>query len=153
MKKLFLPVLLSLTCLGAFAKDPASRPVTMINLRGEQLPLFAFPQARKKGAPQYPKAELATRTSGKAVLIMLVGEDGKVVEVEVSSSVPSAAFGEAARAAALKWRFEPLTYNGKPTRFLAQQELVFSAPSAVPASLPQIEIGVRSPDVESFGRN
>jgi TonB family protein len=58
-------------------------------------------------------------------LVVLVDEAGRPVEITVRESEPSPAFGEAASAAARRWRFQKVTHGGQPVRYLIFAPVVF----------------------------
>ena len=64
--------------------------------------------------PKYPAEAVANRQSGKVVLIVDVGADGKPVDVQVEKAEPTGVFEQAAVAAARQWRFAPAIQDGKP---------------------------------------
>jgi len=124
-------MVLPLICLTGIAGEITPAPLTTLNFRGEALPVFAPPRLihpQKPTAPRYPRKELAASVNGQAVVCMLVGTDGKVSEASVISSQPTPAFGEAALAAVKSWRFDPLTQDGRPTKFIVQQTVYFKMP-------------------------
>jgi TonB family protein len=65
--------------------------------------------------PRYPASELRAGRGGHAVLKLLVGEDGRVLQ---SSAVDASneQFSKAALKAARYWRYQPLLIAGKPAR-------------------------------------
>lgn len=135
MKKLLTPALLLLTFICAPAKDRVPEPVSTVNFRGEELPVYAQPRLilpKKSVAPQYPAAERKEAAEGKVMLTVLVGTDGKVSEVEIVSSTPKPSFGTAARTAVLQWTYKPLTLNGKATKFIVQQPITFNFVEGAP---------------------
>lgn len=157
MKTLIPLVLLPLVCLAAPADESVPQPLTTLNFRGEELPVYAPPRAiqpTKSVPPRFPGNEPAASLYGQAEIILLVGTDGKVAEVDVLSSRPTAAFGDAARTAARQWRFEPQLRDGRPTKFIVQQTVTFNVKSS-----PRMAQGVTMPMVpdrypyyEGFGR-
>lgn len=60
----------------------------------------------------YPEEARARGVSGTVIVQALVGEDGRVLDTRISSSIPL--LDEAARTAVLQWRFEPAKRQGKP---------------------------------------
>lgn len=128
MKKLIPLAWFALACIAAPAENTAPQPLSTVNFRGEELPVFAASQPiqpKKLVQPQYPARERLAGLDGQAVITLLVGADGKVSEVDILSSQPTAFFGKAARAAALQWQYEPLVQEGQPTAFIVQQPVTF----------------------------
>lgn len=80
--------------------------------------------------PPYPAAEIRSGGSGRVVLRVLIGTDGRVRQVEKVSAASDAFFAAAERQALTKWRFKPATSNGAPIeqwttmrlRFVLQEE-------------------------------
>src|SRR5262249_32402404 len=67
-------------------------------------------------------------------LVVVVNADGTVRSAE--PLVPNAPFSGAAAAAALGWRFDPATRDGKPIASRIKIEGVFHAPATVPPPTP-----------------
>ena len=65
-------------------------------------------------APVYPAEAFARGQSGKVVLEIDVGVDGKPTAVKVVESSPAGVFDANTVAAAWKWQFNPAMENGKP---------------------------------------
>jgi TonB family protein len=65
--------------------------------------------------PRYPAGELRAGRGGYAVVKLLVGEDGRVLERSTVDAT-NEQFSKAALKAARDWRFEPLLINGRPAR-------------------------------------
>lgn len=128
MKTFMRAVALLTTLVVANAKDRTPEPVSTINFRGEELPVYAAPHLmlpQKSAPPEYPKLARKETLQGEALLTLLVDINGKVSEAEIISSKPLPSFGVAARTAALKWRYRPLKRNGTLTKFIVQQPFVF----------------------------
>ena len=68
----------------------------------------------KRVTPKYPDAARAIGASGRVVIRVLVGIDGKVKETAVLSSFGNPACEAAAIAAAEQWEFNPATKDGEP---------------------------------------
>ena len=157
MKILIPLVLLPLTCFAGPTNEPAYPALTTINFRGEELPVYAPPRLispKESVAPRYPFKELMSEMDGQATVIFLVGTDGKVAEVNILSSTPTAGFGQAARAAIKHWHFEPQMREGQPTKFIVQQTVIFKSPTRTKvqgATMPIVP--ERYPYVEGFGRS
>lgn len=63
--------------------------------------------------PDYPIAELNAEITGTTILIVTVDENGTPLSVEVEKSSRNRNLDRAAKDAAMKWRFNPSTRNGK----------------------------------------
>ena len=64
--------------------------------------------------PPYPPEEQRAGNSGRVVLRVLIGADGRVKQVEKVSAASDAFFAAAQRQALGKWRFKPATKDGVP---------------------------------------
>jgi len=71
-------------------------------------------QAREMSAPLYPGEAFTRGQSGKVVLEIEVGVDGKPTAIEVVESSPAGVFDASTVAAAWKWQFTPSMQDGKP---------------------------------------
>ncbi len=71
-------------------------------------------QVREMSAPVYPGEAYARGQSGKVMLEIEVGMDGKPTAVKVVESSPAGVFDANTVAAAWKWQFNPAMENGKP---------------------------------------
>jgi TonB family protein len=79
-------------------KDSAPRPVSVVK-------------------PEYPESARRRQVSGTVQVRVLVGEDGSVLDAQISSSPdPQKALDRAALTAVRKWRFEPARKDGKIVR-------------------------------------
>ncbi|MEO0190831.1 MAG: TonB family protein, partial [candidate division WOR-3 bacterium] len=72
------------------------------------------PEPIKKVLPKYPDAARAIGATGKVVVEVIVGTDGKVKSATIFSSFGNPACEEAAIAAAKQWEFKPATKDGEP---------------------------------------
>ncbi len=80
----------------------------------------------RKIDPIYPSEARLQRVEGPVVLDALVGEDGNVREVQVTSGPPLLA--KAAAQAVKRWRYEPYQLNGKPVAIHNQITIQFRLP-------------------------
>jgi TonB family protein len=71
------------------------------------------PAVLERVEPHYPATALAARMPGLVILDFLIGPDGLVRDVTVLRPAPLG-MTESAVEAALQWRFEASTLNGKP---------------------------------------
>ncbi len=72
------------------------------------------PEPIKKVLPKYPESARAIGATGKVVVKVLIGTDGKVKSASIYSSFGNPACEEAAIAAAKQWEFKPATKDGVP---------------------------------------
>jgi peptide/nickel transport system substrate-binding protein len=72
------------------------------------------PIPKKQTSPKYPESARALGATGRVVVRVVVGIDGKVKSAVVMASFGNPACEEAALAAAKKWEFEPATKDGVP---------------------------------------
>ena len=71
------------------------------------------PKPLETPSPSYPAALTDTGQKGSATIEIVVKADGSVADATVKSA-DHEAFGESARTAIEKWRFEPATTDGQP---------------------------------------
>jgi protein TonB len=87
------------------APSAGSGPVSVANLNTNLL----------SGAPPaYPMGARRKREQGTVVLRLVIGEDGRVVDVTVQRSSGFAALDQAAVGAVRKWRWSPTVRDGRP---------------------------------------
>ena len=78
-------------------------------------------------APVYPRRALQQRLSGTVVLQVLVGIDGRPLEVMVARSSGHRELDEAARAQVLKrWSFQPASRNGQAIQAIGMVPIEFA---------------------------
>ena len=113
-------VLVSVTSYGAWAFRPADTVATAAT-GSSQTPVAPVDQeagVQKESwalaPPRYPADAIASQTSGKVVMRVLVGADGSVKDVVVEESVPAGVFDAVAVEAAHKWQFTPAVKDGEP---------------------------------------
>jgi protein TonB len=80
----------------------------------------------RKIDPTYPAEARVQRIEGAVMLDALVGEDGLVHEVTVTSGPPLLA--KAAAQAVKQWRYQPFQLNGKPVSIHNQITIQFKLP-------------------------
>jgi TonB family protein len=76
--------------------------------------------------PFYPSGARLQRIEGSVTLDALVGEDGHVKQIQVTSGPPTLA--RAASEAVKQWRYEPYLLNGKPVAIHNQITIQFKLP-------------------------
>ncbi len=78
-------------------------------------------------APTYPKRALQQRLTGTVLLQVLVGIDGRPLEVKVAQSSGHRELDEAARAQVLKrWSFQPATKDGQAVQAVGMVPIEFA---------------------------
>ncbi|HEX4695158.1 TonB family protein [Sphingomonas sp.] len=87
------------------AVTPPPPPAVMVN--AEYDPRYAYALQ-----PTYPTSEIRAGNSGRVVLRVLIGPDGRVKQVERVSAASDAFFAAAEHQALTRWRFKPATRDG-----------------------------------------
>lgn len=64
--------------------------------------------------PDYPRASIRRGERGEVVVLVKVGANGRVTDVELVSSSQHRRLDRAAMSAARRWRFEPALRDGQP---------------------------------------
>lgn len=78
-------------------------------------------------APDYPKRALQRRLTGTVMLQVLVGIDGRPLEVAIARSSGHRELDEAARAQVLKrWSFQPATRDGQTVQAIGMVPIEFA---------------------------
>jgi periplasmic protein TonB len=77
-------------------------------------------------SPTYPTQARIQRIEGTVVLDAVVGEDGSVRDVKVSSG--PAVLASAAKQAVELWRYQPFQLNGKPVAMGTSIRIIFKLP-------------------------
>jgi len=85
--------------------------------------------ARGCREPEYPASSARLGESGRVVLALLVGLDGKVTDSKVEQSSGYPRLDEAARAALSLCKFTPGTMDGKPVQDWGRIAYVFKNPN------------------------
>ncbi len=89
----------------ASALSDTTRPRDQVAVRTPPVPI-------DRVAPVYPDSARAAGIEGTVIVKTLVGSDGRVMRVDVETSVPG--LDAAALAAVKQWRFNPGTVDGRP---------------------------------------
>lgn len=96
---------------------------------------FAMPPVvLTRHAPTYPPQALRQHHQGTAILMTLVGVDGKPHDIKVEKSSGFKELDEAAVAAVWQWTFRPQIKAGVPTEGYLRTPVVFDA-NAVPRAV------------------
>lgn len=74
---------------------------------------IAPPKVTYRVQPVYTRVAIAVGFQGKAIVQLLIDEQGQVASAELLHD-PGLGLGENALAAVRQWRFEPSTLNGRP---------------------------------------
>lgn len=88
---------------------------------------FVAPRALHVIDPVFPVELRASGVAGKVVLVVSIGADGSVENVEAKSS-PHAALSAAAIEAVQQWKFSPAQRNGKATAMKMALPITFKNP-------------------------
>jgi TonB family protein len=129
---LLLCATLSLINAPLFAAKAKPAPDTehWVEVAGESLPYYPSGsiefKPRRTVPPVYPAAERNRGVTGVALILAVVNEKGKPVELHIRQSNPVPSFGEAAKDSVAQWRFQPYEHNGKPTRYLIEVPVIFN---------------------------
>ena len=83
------------------------------------------PRATRQGAPRYPFELRRANVEGEATIYFIVTRSGEVAQA-LAVKATDERFGEAAREAIAKWRFEPASVNGQPVNCAMMVPIVFS---------------------------
>ncbi|WP_296612018.1 energy transducer TonB [Sphingomonas sp.] len=96
------------------APDPGPVLTPVVIAKPVMVDAFIDPRYQNLLQPPYPPEEQRAGNSGRVVLRVLVGTDGRVKQVEKVSAASDAFFAAAQRQALGKWRFKPATQDGVP---------------------------------------
>lgn len=107
-----------------------TRPVEVAPVVGPSS-VHKAPVVRAKSChePEYPSSSARFGESGKVVLTLLVGLDGKVLDSKVETSSGYPRLDEAAKDALSLCKFEPGTVDGKPEQAWGRIAYVFKNPN------------------------
>ena len=94
--------------------DPGPALTPAVISKPVMVDAFIDPRYQNLLQPPYPPEEQRAGNSGRVVLRVLVGIDGRVKQVEKVSAASDAFFAAAQRQALGKWRFKPATKDGVP---------------------------------------
>ena len=111
------PDLPPLPPMGAeIGKAPEGPPLTPPVVITKPVMVDAFIDPRYQGLlqPPYPPEEQRAGNSGRVVVRVLIGTDGRVKQVEKVSAASDAFYAATERQALGKWRFKPATKDGVP---------------------------------------
>jgi len=106
-------------------EEPVEEPVVEEPVVEEPQPLIKSPVLLTKPKPRYPAAAMRLRKEAEISLRLLIGANGKVVDVERVGSDPGMGFSKAAITAALATTWEPATRDGEPIEMWAEMRIAF----------------------------
>jgi TonB family protein len=101
-------------------EEPVEEPVVE-----EPAPLIKAPVLLSRPKPRYPAAAMRMGKEAEVVLRLLIGANGKVVDVERLGKDPGMGFGKAAINAALATKWEPATRDDEPIEMWAEMRIAF----------------------------
>ena len=125
------------TDLDLGAPPPPPPPPPGARQHKEESPIFTAweqpPKLIKMVLPDYPKIAKKAGVEGKVHLLVVVDEDGNVVEAEVLVATPSGIFEDAAKKAIMQWKFKPAMQRDKPIKVRMGQVMEFLLKNIPPA--------------------
>lgn len=86
--------------------------------------LDKIPRPLSMPSPKFPASLMNKGVQGSAEVCIMVDEKGVAEKIHVTKASEKE-FGDAAVAAVLNWRFEPMTVKGKPTKVEFIQKFFF----------------------------
>ncbi len=112
---------------GSIGTNPDPIPMVIPTPVAKPVMIDAFvdPHYQNMLQPPYPPEEQRAGNSGRVVLRVLIGTDGRVKQVEKVSAASDAFFAAAQRQALGKWRFKPATKDGVPIEQWKVMSLLF----------------------------
>lgn len=115
---------------------PAPARVTDPRLRQRE------PKMKTPMRVRYPDAEACMRVDGVVFLIVTVGENGDVIEVQVERSTRNRMLDRAAMNAARETRWTPEIFNGKPVVSRARIPVEFVLPDVPSESCQRVSVAL-----------
>ena len=114
--------------LAGLASAAAAGDVILLapmEIRASPQPLVP-PAYRKTPLPAYPAAARAERLEGLVVLAVLVGANGRVVDVSVASSSGHTVLDQAAASAVKTWTFAPAHRGARAVESVVEVPVKFA---------------------------
>jgi len=114
--------------LAGLASAAAAGDVILLapmEIRASPQPLVP-PAYRKTPLPAYPAAARAERLEGLVVLAVLVGANGRVVDVSVASSSSHTVLDQAAAGAVKTWTFAPAHRGARAVESVVEVPVKFA---------------------------
>jgi bla regulator protein blaR1 len=87
-------------------------------------------------APRYPAQAVEQKRSGRVMLLVDVGSDGRPTAIEVESANPPGVFEQEAMRAAGQWRFQPAIERGRAVPSKVRVPVDFRMDGPPPAAAP-----------------
>ncbi len=106
--------------LSLVTEEPVEEPVIEV-----PAPVIKSPVLLSRPKPRYPAAAMRTGQEAVVTLRLLIGANGKVVDVERLGKDPGMGFSKAAINAALATRWEPATRDGETIEMWAEMQITF----------------------------
>lgn len=109
---------------GRLPVEPAPRAVR----RGDLVPLQdvdVAPALKKRVAPSYHPIARNRGDQGNVIVRVLVGENGRVDDVEILREIPGSPLNESAVRAVRRWVYEPATKDGVVVRVWKTESIAF----------------------------
>ncbi|RDZ28704.1 TonB family protein [Lysobacter silvisoli] len=136
-----LALALTLLSLGAYAQDPPAPPPPPPPPDWDGSPppaprvvdpnlLQRDPSIKRPMRVRYPQAEACMGISGTVVLVLTVGEQGQVQQVQIERSSRNRTLDRAAMNSAREMEFSPEIFNGKPVVSRSRLPVEFALPDA-----------------------
>jgi len=95
----------------------------------EESPIFTAwdraPQLITMVLPDYPEIAKKAGVEGRVHMLIVVNEEGNVIEAEVLVAIPVGIFEDAARKAIMQWKFRPAMQRDKPIKVRMGQVMEF----------------------------
>jgi protein TonB len=110
------------TDLDLDAPPPPPPPPPGARQRKEESPVFmSWEEAPElirstQVKPEYPPIARKAGVEGKVTLLIVIDEEGNVLEADVVFASPAGIFEDAARKAILQWKFKPARQRDKPIK-------------------------------------
>ncbi|MFZ9889244.1 MAG: energy transducer TonB, partial [Myxococcota bacterium] len=79
----------------------------------------------ERPSPEIPLRIRKQGLTGRVVLNLLIGSDGRVSQTKTLESQPPGVFDEIATEAVRRWRFSPALYRGEPVPVWGRQTVEF----------------------------
>ena len=107
------------------AEATVEEPAATVSDEPEGEPLISSPVLLSRPNPRYPAAAMRLRKQAEVSLRILIGTNGKVVDVERVGPDPGMGFSKAAINAALATQWRPATRDGEPIEMWTEMRIAF----------------------------
>lgn len=98
---------------GPIAIEQPAAPETLPGFR-QYVYVEELPEPVRRVSPEYPALAKEAGVSGKVIAYLLVGRDGRVLDVRIDEQHSIPMLDEAAVRAARQWAFKPALANNRP---------------------------------------